>query len=251
MSSLSLTKPITFGKKKTSEGADAVDTARTSGAAIATATPGLGGVPRANLLPPSVLDAAKGRRAMRGMMVGLAFAVVVAVAGSAAAGVFAMSRSVALAMERANTDTLLAQQLKYSDVSTTLSSISTLTAAQQAVGATDVVWADYLASVRAALPAGVQITNISVEATSPTTAVATGATALSLPRAASLSLTVTSGDLASVRAWMDNLAGLPGYADALLGSVTLSPEGVYESVVSLGVNGEIYSGRFTTTEDAQ
>lgn len=246
MTSLSLTKPITFGKKKSKP----VDAA-TKTTATVTVAAGFGGVPRANLLPPSVLQAAKGRQVLRGMMIALAASVAVAVAGSALAGVFAMSHGMALAEGRAKTDALLAQQLEYADVSTTLSSIDALGAARQAVGSTDVLWADYLSELRGTLPTGVQITAATVEATSPTTVVAVGASALSAPQAANLKLTVSSSDLASVQAWMNNLGGLSGYADAMLTSVTRSPEGVYASVVSLSVDDTIYSGRFATTEDAQ
>lgn len=234
MTSLSLTKPITFGRRKT----DAVTVQ-------SHAVPGaLGGIPRANLLPPSVLALAHGRRVMRGMLVAVACAVAVAVAGSAAAGVFAMSRGTALAEERAVTDSLLAEQLEYSDVSTTLTSIATLDGAREAIGATDVLWADYLQTVRAVVPSGVSITGLTLQSTSPTTVVVTGASALSVPSVATLSLTTTSSDLASVTAWMDDLAALPGSLDAMLGTVSLSPSGLYEAVVTLSVDQSIYSNRF-------
>lgn len=240
MTSLSLTKPITFGRPKT---ATAVGDERSAPAA-------LGGVPRANLLPPSVIAAQRGRKAVRGMVAGVVVAAVVVVAGVGATGWLAVSANMDLATERALTEELVAEQSQYADVSSALSGVADRSVALQSVGTTDVLWSEYLAAVRATLPQGMLLTGIVVDASSPLSAISADTSALSADRAASISLTVTTPDLPSVQSWIDSLASLPGYSDAVLNAISRDQAGFYQSVVTLSVSDAIYSGRFSK-EDAE
>jgi hypothetical protein len=63
---------------------------------------------------------------------------------------------------------------------------------------------------------------------------------------ATLVLTASAPDLASVKQWLDALQALPGYADAVPGSVTEDQDGTLQAQVTLGVSDAAYSHRFDT-----
>jgi hypothetical protein len=169
---------------------------------------------------------------------------VVVVAGVAASGWLAVSASSDLATERARTEALVAEQAEYADVSSALAGVADKRGALETVGQTDVLWSDYLSAVRATLPQGMLVIGIAVDATSPLSTIASDTSALGADRAATITLTVTTPDLPSVQAWIDSLAGLPGYSDAVLNAISRDQTGFYQSVVTLSVDDTVYSGRF-------
>jgi Tfp pilus assembly protein PilN len=208
------------------------------------ATEGIGAAePRANLLPPSVLAAQRGRVAVRRVVIAVVLVAATAVAAVVLAVLNAGVAQAQLDGARAQTDDLVAQQAQFSEVGATIADIDRLTAARSAVGASDVLWADYLDKITATLPAGVTFTSIDIQATTPVNVVEQSVAPLAATRVAALTFTVSSGDLASVEAWIDALGGLPGYVDATLTSVTQS-ETSYQSTVALSLDETIYSGRF-------
>jgi len=254
-----LNKPITFGRTKNAAPVeptvDAPVTDPPPSPAVAKAEPpratliALGGQPRANLLPPSVILAQRGRRAVRVMLAVVVAAAVIVVAGIAGSGWWALTQSAALAAERARTDQLLADQAQYADVNAAIAGLTKRTDAVALVGASDILWADYLALVRGTLPDGTALTGASIEATSPISAVTPDESALNRDRAASIVMTVSSQDLPAVQSLIDQLATLPGYTDAVLNSINLDPSGLYLATVSLGVDESVYSARFALEED--
>lgn len=236
MSAISLTKPISFTRKSTAA----------SGAKATAVANGLGGVPRANLLPPSVLAARKARQDVRRILLALIVTVVLALAASGVSAVRAAGAAAQLDAERARTNALLAQQAEFGEVSALEASIDRLNSARVTLGATDVDWAAYLTGIRATLPEGVVLTGATVStitAGAPAAVDADGNPVADAGYVATLQLTVGSADLASVPSWADRLAALPAVVDATLLSVTQGDAG-YVSVVSLGVDEQIYSGLY-------
>lgn len=233
MSALSLSKPITF---------KSASSARGRSISIA----GVGSTPRAHLLPPSVIAAQRGRRQVRVMIAGLVALSVVVAAGVGAAGYLAISRTAVLDAERATTSQLAADQAQYSDVAASLSAIDSLTSARSTVGALDVDWAAYIAQIRGLMPEGFALTGVTIDSSTPISAVPAQSGTLAADRVASLRLTVSSPELVPSTQWIDGLATLPGYVDAALTSSTRDDNGTYRTTVTLAVDSTVYSGLYTT-----
>jgi len=205
--------------------------------------------PRANLLPPSVIAARKARKTLRGIVVAVVAALAVVALGVGAASIVAASSGAALAAEQSRTDSLLAQQAEYSKVSSALTSIQQLTTQEAVAGATDVEWAEYVGLIRSGLPAGVSLAAVSVEATSPLSAIAQPTAPLQGARVAALTLTVDTADLGALQTWLDGLTALPGYVDATPQSISSSSAGGLTATVVLNIGDGAYSGRFAATEE--
>ncbi|WP_210479827.1 hypothetical protein [Naasia sp. SYSU D00948] len=209
----------------------------------------LGAAPRANLLPPSVLAAQRGRRAVRVVLL-----MVVASIGAVAVGMGAMSVLVAqtasaLQAERAKSDALLAAQAEYSDVRELLSTRSRLLEERAAAAATDVDWSAYLGLIRGTLAPGMALQSADVQASTPLEQIVQPTAPLQAPRIATLSLTATASDLASVEAWLAALQTLPGYTDAQPGSISAADDGTITAQVTVGVGEDAWSHRFDVSEE--
>jgi len=59
-----------------------------------------------------------------------------------------------------------------------------------------------------------------------------------------LSITVGSPTLPSVPAWLEALQGLPGFADAVPGSITQTATGGYTVALTMHINSDAFAQRF-------
>lgn len=205
----------------------------------------VGGEPRVDLLPPEVLTgrAAKATRRRLGIGVIASVAVVVlAVGGSFALAVQAEAQLLA---ERARTAEILLEQTEYADVTTVQYHFDLATAAQQVGASTEIAWKDYLTQVQATLPASVVIDTVSIDSATPVAIYAQPTAPLQGVRMATVGFSAKSAVLPDVPTWLRSLATLPGFADALPGSVTLDEEtGVYTATITMHVNSAAFSNRF-------
>lgn len=203
----------------------------------------LGGVPRADLLPPSVVAERRLRHAARAVGIALITTLVIVLGAVGASFAHSFAATAALDAERERTNELLASQSEFSEVSSALGAIDRLSAARAAAGTTDIEWGPYLARVAALLPPGTTVGSVVVTAATPTTPLPAAVGASGKPLAATMLYTVTGPDLAAVRDWMLALRGLPGYAGAALQSAS-EADGLYSAQVQIAVDQGIYSGRF-------
>lgn len=203
----------------------------------------VGAVPRANLLPPSILAFRRDRRNVRMLLMALVLAVVIALLATGVAGLAAAATASQLQAEQARTLTLLAQQSEYSEAGEASATLAATGQALAVAGATDVDWSEYIAEIEKGLPDGMALTGVQLKATTPISVVDQPVAPLQGARVATLTLTASSADLPELELWLNSLADLPGYVDSNPGSV-ISAEGGFLTVVTLGVNAEIYSNRF-------
>ncbi len=199
--------------------------------------------PRANLLPPEITVRRRQlqlrRRARSGLLLS---ALVVAAAGVGAFGYSGVATA-RLAVAQGELSTLLAEQATYSDVESTLSTIELITAGRIVGASTEIEWRDYLTKLRATLPDGMSLDSLVVTSVTPITAFDQPVTPLQGQRIARLTFTATSPTLPSIPAWLDELATLPGFADAVPGQVSLS-DGSYTVQVVMHITEEAFAGRF-------
>lgn len=205
----------------------------------------IGGPPRANLLPPEVGAAAKGRAMRRNATALVVLAVLIVVGAYAGATALALSAQGQLDAANARTQELIAEQGKYVEVRRVTSMLETATAAQKVGTSTEIDWKAYLVAIEGSLPAGTLVTNFVAETSTPFTAFAAPTVPLQGDRIGELKFTATSPSLPDVGAWLVALEGLDGYVDASPGSVTLNADTVtYEVTITMHVNQDALLLRF-------
>jgi hypothetical protein len=211
----------------------------------------LGGEPRVNLLPPEVLEQAADRLLRKKLLMATAGTLVLVVLGVGGAALHATNSALQLVTAQADTAALLAEQGEYVAVRQVQSQVETAVAARAVGGWTEIDWKAYLQQVRAALPADVGIEAVTVDSTSPLTAFPQPTAPLQNARVATLTVILASPTLPTVPQWLEQLQGLPGMADAAAGSITAVENGGYTVTVTMHVNSDAFSGRFTDTTGSE
>ena len=209
----------------------------------------VGGAPRADLLPPEVRAAYKGKAVVR-MLVILVVTVAVIVAGGVGyATIRSITSQALLQLERDRSLDLLARQFDYAEAKQIANKVDAAIAARAVATATDIDWRAYLDEVGATLPSGVELTQLVI---SPVVAgeevgASDAPTENPLQQAAVATITITATSLTvpDVEAWFDDLAGVTGFAGiAPPATVAGSPAEGYVVGLELLVNDEAYLTRF-------
>lgn len=205
----------------------------------------IGGEPRVDLLPPEVRKERNAKVTRRRLALGIAGVIVIVVVGAGAASAFALQAQTRLLDEQARTTYLLTQQGKYGEVRNVQDEVNLAQAAQRVGASTEIDWKKYLDRVRTTLPASVGIDTVTVDSATPLALYTQSTAPLQGARVATVSFTATSSVLPDVPTWLDALATLPGFADAIPGSVKLDvPSGVYTVNITMHVNDAAFAHRF-------
>jgi hypothetical protein len=186
------------------------------------------------------------RRSLRLALFGVFVLVVVACGGTWAWNALAQTN---LASAQSQQQNLVAQQAKYSKVTTVQNAITLIKAGQIVGDATEIDWQDYLTKLQATLPAGVSLVTVSIGTADPMTAYAQSTTPLEGDRIATLAFTASSATLPSIPVWLDGLRTLPGFVDATPGQVNLT-QGVYTADVTMHIGTDAFAHRFDPKKDA-
>ncbi|WP_127794274.1 hypothetical protein [Agromyces sp. LHK192] len=204
----------------------------------------VGGEPRASLLPAEIRAERASKKMRRGLVLGVIATVVVAVL--AVGGVFALQFNAALqlALAQQGTTALLQQQAEYGEVRQLRGDVTRVQAAQQLAVETEIDWKAYLEQVQTTLPQGVVITQVDLDSATPLVPYAQSTAPLQGARVATIAFTATSPTLPEVPRWLDGLAALPGFVDALPGETVANENGTWEVDITMHVGEEVYTGRF-------
>jgi Tfp pilus assembly protein PilN len=203
----------------------------------------------ANLLPPEVVDARRGRRARRLVLSALSVLLVV-VGGWYAVTVRQTDAAEAeLSRTQAEVQSLTDQQRQYADVVQAQQDSEAIKGTLATLLANDLRWSTVLASVRAATPDGVELTTVSASLAVP--AAAGGAAAEPLLPSTSKAKTIGEIDIIGaapskplVAAYVDALAKTPHLADPYLTAVT-SDENALLFTLRVGITDTALGGRYT------
>ena len=210
----------------------------------------LGGEPRVDLLPPEVFKRRQAKAVRRGLGIGTVGLLAIVLAGTGAATYVAGQAQAQLLAAQSTTTDLLAEQTKYAEIRTAQSQVDLVKAAQQVGVSTEIDWETYLLAVQGTLPASVVIESVIVDSASPILLYPQPTVPLQGARVATVDFTASSTVLPDVPAWLNGLTTLPGFADALPGSVTLDETtGVYAVAIKMHVNEAAYAERFASKED--
>jgi hypothetical protein len=206
----------------------------------------VGGEPRAHLLPPEVLSDRRAAVLRRRLGFGVIALVAVVALGILGAGSAAVSAQAKLAESEAATQSLLKQELGFVKVRKVQTQVDLVKTAQQVGASTEINWMKYLQEVQATLPGNVAITGVNIDSSTPIELFAQPTASLQGPRVATIVFTAKSSSLPLVPSWLDALKTLPGYADALPGSVNLdSSSGSYTVNITMHVNEKAFANRFS------
>lgn len=206
----------------------------------------VGGEPRVSLLPPSIRQKRRQTKTARRVALALVGVVVLVAAAIVASTFIAGQMNQQLVDEQAQTQSILQQQGKFVEVRAVQDQVSLTKAAQQVGASTEIDWKGYLTKVQNTLPETVVITSVSLDSASPLGPYAQATAPLQGSRVATLTFTVTSPTLPEVPVWLDALSTLPGYSDAVPGTVTIEADGTYTSDITMHVNEKAFDGRFQT-----
>ncbi|TSD10412.1 MULTISPECIES: hypothetical protein [unclassified Curtobacterium] len=205
----------------------------------------VGGRPSVDLLPTEVLADRRSRRVVRRMWAGVVLVAIVVGIATAGASLLSSQAHDDLTHAQEETLSLLQQQANYREVRDTEAGTALREAAQSVGGATEIAWQPYLASLKASLPAGVEITGVAIDSATPLETYAQADTPLQGQRVATLTIDAQSPTLPSVPSWLDAVKGLKGFVDATANSVTLDPTtGTYTVNMTIHVDQAAFDGKY-------
>lgn len=211
-----------------------------------TETLNIGGESRVDLLPAEVRAKRRAKVARRRLGFAVFLVALLMVGGMALVRAQAQQAETNLAIAQANTQSLLLQQRRYSEVRTVQERVDMIHSAEQIGTSTEINWEQYLTLVQATLPANVSLGTINIDSETPLAPYAQATAPLQGARIATLSFTATSSTLPQVPVWLDALMTLPGYADASPGSVTRDATGGYSVNITMHINQAAFTNRFAT-----
>jgi hypothetical protein len=203
----------------------------------------VGTSPRVSLIPPEITERHKQRGVQRGMRLGVFGVLVVVLAGIAGCWYLATMSQLALVEAQNETTTLLAQQAEFAETQNSLNAVALGEAALAVGGSTEIDWQDYLGLVQGSLPAGVTLDTFNVDASTVTENYPQSDVPLQGARIATLQFSAISPGIPEIPSWLDALRKLPGFVDAVPGSVIQREVGDYIATITMHIDAEVYTNR--------
>ena len=212
----------------------------------------VGGEPRVHLLPVEVSQRKKLRELKRKLLTYGVIALVLVFAAYGAATFVLTTAQSGLSSAQTTTAELLAQQAKYGTVTKVNTDIASIKAAQITTTNQEILWEPFIAKLQATLPSDAILSSVNASIDSP--GGVTNDSGSSTPPAAvplqgthiATVLIVATMAQSEVPGWLDRLPLLAGYSDSEVGSVTQAGSGRYVVQVTVHLNSQAISNRFTT-----
>lgn len=210
----------------------------------------VGTTPRVSLIPPEIGERNRQRGVQRGMRLAVFGVLVVVLAGVAGCWYLATTAQLALTQAQAETNTLLAQQAEFAETQNALNAIALGEAALSVGGSTEIDWQDYLRLVQDSLPEGVVLDSFNVDASSVTESYPQSDVPLQGARIATLQFSAISPGIPEIPSWLDRLRDLPGFVDAVPGSVIQRQQGGYVATLTMHIDAQVYTNRLVAESAA-
>lgn len=199
--------------------------------------------PRVSLMPPELGERNKQLAVQRGLRLLMVFVAALVVAAIVGAWYLSLQAAIARDAEIDRTAELQAQRLGYQHVQEAMDAVTLGAAGVHVGGSTEIDLLGYLSLVAQSLPEGVRLDTFSLESQSITTLYPQSQIPLEGPRIGTLTFTAVTDGLPRIPVWLDSLAKLPGFVDAVPGSVVLLNEGGYTVDITLHLNSGAYTNR--------
>lgn len=209
----------------------------------------VGGVPRADLLPPEIRREHRGRRTRRKLTWSVLGVVLLVFVGTGTSYYFALTSQLQLGAAQSKTNDLLVEQQLYAEVRLVQDEMALVEAGQRVGAGTEVDWKAYIDKIESSLPKNVAIMSVSIDAASPLQDYAQTEAPLQGMRVATLTFGALTVALPDTDAWLVALGKLPGFTDANPDSIKVDDEtGLYETIVTMHIDEGAWSGRFAPDE---
>lgn len=209
----------------------------------------IGGVPRADLLPPEVRLAGRDRRRVRYLVYGVIGALGLAVLGVIYAFGASIASQASLVAEQERTAELVEKQEQFAVARATAAQIDAILNARQLAMATEINWNESFKEIEASLPEGVTITSVKIDSISPIDELPVSDVPLQLGYVAALTVTASSLTVPDVEQWLDNLAAVTGFAGVAPPVSVVEGEDGYVVSIQILLNSEAFELRFADKVD--
>jgi len=208
----------------------------------------IGGVPRADLLPPEIEMEKKARSQRRGLLAVavLVTALVVVVYGFVT--VLSTASQVALDQATARSGEVLAEQGQYLEVRRLLAQVESAEEARLIGTSTEVDYQDFIGQILLAGSSSIAVTSIAVTGATPLVPFSETNVPLEQPRVGEIVMIGAAESQAALSLWLDNLTQLPGFADVKPTTIS-NTAGVYSFSITLHFNEGAFSNRFVPVEE--
>ncbi len=211
----------------------------------------VGGVPRAELLPPELELEKKARSQRRGLVT--VFVLVVLLVGVAygAVTITAAAMQLALDSETQRTEQLLADQNQYIEVRQLAAQVAASETARQIGTSTEIDWLKFVVQLSQQFVTGtdgVGFTKLQVTSATPIAPFTPSAVPLEQPRVAEVIISGVSPTYGPQADVLKNLEKMPGFADASIDEMNFE-DGLYKFTIRLHLNQEVFTNRFASEDD--
>lgn len=207
--------------------------------------------PQVDLLPPEVRAARRLAGTKRLLLLGLAVVALASVLVFVLASVAALAAKTDLANVQRDTDELMAEQAKYSEVPLVLGQIQATKTARELGFSTEILWKPFVEAIRAVTPEGVTISDLTVTVATPTTNPVASNDPLAGPAVGTITFNGTAATPIDTSAWLDALDSLPGFNDPWFSTETLAEtDGVvsYKISSSVQITDEVFAKQYVEEE---
>ena len=223
----------------------------------------LAAMPRVNLLPPEIAEAAKLKRLKSVLLVLLVAALGLVVLGFLMASGQIGAAEDDLAAAETEGAALQAETAEYAEVPEVLGAVRTAQTNLVTASAPEIRWSFYLNDLSLTIPSSSRLTDMTavnqlaaVQVTGTTTETSSGVTPLGQTSVGSVSFSARSTDLDAIAAWLQSLSRQDGYIEPTLQSATT--DGVTDTVgdyydveSSTQMSADAVSGRFATIANGE
>ncbi|MFZ7087337.1 hypothetical protein [Curtobacterium sp. RRHDQ10] len=213
----------------------------------AASTTAVGRDPRVDLLPKEVHVDRRARATARRAWLGVVVVAVVTVLLIGGATVNSVRSGSDLKAAQDETNSLLLQQQKYSEVRDVERQSTLIEAGQQVGGSTEIDWQKYLTEVQGYLPSDVAIGGLTIDSAVPMATFEQAKVPLQGERVATVDIKVVSASLPSVPDWTERLSKLRGYVDSTITTITKQTgDGAtgYRASITLHINEKAYDDKY-------
>jgi len=203
----------------------------------------VGGIPRADLLPPEIKQDEKAGKQRRGMLAILVLVLIVVALAYAGSTLVAQVAQNNLLSAQDKSATLLSEQAKYVEVRTLKAKVEAAKTARLMSVVTEIDWKKFLKQIDRSLPGGAKIEEIQLSSISPIGSPDAATSPLEDIRMAEMTIDVTTSSRQDIAKWLERLKAVTGYEDARP-VVVDTDDGDIATQVVLHINLDALSNRY-------
>jgi hypothetical protein len=208
----------------------------------------LGGEPRVQLLPATVKQQEKNRETRQLLMLLVALAVTVVVAGIAFSWFRTLAAEVQLEAAHQRTADLLTEQAEYAEALSVSDFIAASREAQRVATSNEIDWLSLEAEIETFLPAGATVDGVDFQAPAPWEPTLVPEGPLRSERIAVAKITVRSDSYQAAAQFVAGLPKLIGFSDVVITGSAFQ-NGKYETNVTITLDADARAERFVEDEE--